>query len=78
MITCRDICDRATDHLDGNASLSQRIALRFHLLICKGCRRFVHQFQLTIGVASSLGSTGDPTDEEIDSLVERLVRVRNQ
>ena len=74
MITCRQICNHATDALEGPTTPVQRFLLRFHLLICKHCRRYYEQFRITIGVASLvLGEElREPTDQEIDALVERL------
>lgn len=75
MLTCKDICDNATQHLEGPTTLLERLSLRFHLLICKHCRRFMRQFNLTIGAAQKMAEQS-PTDEEIDTLVEKLTRAQ--
>ena len=72
MLTCKDVCDHATRHIEGPTSLWDRIGLRFHLLICKECRRFMQQFRMMISTSATLNEVDQPTDEEIDELVTRL------
>ncbi len=73
MLTCKDVCDNATNYLEGPTTLLERINLRVHLLMCKHCRRFVRQFNLTIGVAQEL-EQDSPSDDEINVLVEKLTK----
>jgi len=73
MLSCKDVSETVTDHLEGSTTFRERAALRFHLLICKHCRRFYHQFKIAAGVSGQLGSeVSEPTDEEIDELVRKL------
>ena len=72
MLTCKDVCDNATRHIEGQSGLGDRIGLRFHLLICKECRRFMRQFRMMIGTSAKLNDLDQPTDKEIDELVTRL------
>ncbi len=72
MITCRDISDTASDYLDGPTTFMQRFGLRFHLIVCQHCRRYVKQLNLASRVAQSVSSASEPTDEEIELLVEKL------
>lgn len=44
MLTCRELAHRhASDYLDGQLSWRRQLGVRYHLLICKHCRRFVAQ-----------------------------------
>ena len=76
MLSCKDVCENATNHLEGELGLATRLQLRFHLLICKACRQFMRQFETTVGTAQKLGESKEaslePTDAEIDDLVKRL------
>ena len=77
MLSCKDVSETVTDHLEGSTSFRDRVALRFHLLICKHCRRFYQQFQIAGGVSGRLGDeVSEPTDDEIDALVRKL-KARN-
>ena len=78
MLSCKDICEKSTEHLEGSLSLVTRLQLRLHLLICSACRRFYRQFKLTIGTASQLGEIDQPTDDEINDLLEKLSQQRQE
>jgi anti-sigma factor ChrR (cupin superfamily) len=46
MLTCRDFAHRhASDYLDGQLGWRSRLGVRFHLLLCDNCRRFVAQLR---------------------------------
>jgi hypothetical protein len=48
------------------------IRLRFHLLICNECRRFMRQFKMMIDTTTGLNELDQPADKEIDALVTLL------
>ena len=72
MLTCKDVCENASDYLDGSPGMGERLQWRLHLLICKHCRRFLRQFRLSSDVAANLSEIQAPSDEEIDALVKKL------
>lgn len=72
MITCKDVCDTASDYLDTPPGLLTRLSLRMHLLICKHCRRYLRQLAMSNRAARKLQPSYEPGDEEIDRLIERL------
>ena len=41
MLKCRDIADHSSDYLDSNLSLNRRLSIRFHLVMCGHCRRYL-------------------------------------
>ena len=43
MLTCRQATHLMSEQLDRPLSLRERLALRLHLLICRGCRNFGQQ-----------------------------------
>ncbi len=43
MLTCRQATRLLSDAQDCPLPLNQRAALKFHVLICVGCRRFAKQ-----------------------------------
>ncbi len=75
LLTCRQITDTASDYLEGPVTLTRRLSLSMHLLMCKHCRRYFRQLELTRGVAARATQSSEPTDAEIETLVGRL---RNQ
>ena len=47
MMKCKDVAQRASALLDKELPLWEVIELRLHLAICKGCKAFVRQMQIT-------------------------------
>lgn len=46
MLSCRELAHRhASDYLDGQLGWRQRVGVRYHLLICDHCRRFIAQLR---------------------------------
>jgi predicted anti-sigma-YlaC factor YlaD len=48
MLNCREMSELASDFLEGNARWHERVAARLHLLMCRFCRRYFRQLQVTI------------------------------
>jgi predicted anti-sigma-YlaC factor YlaD len=74
MLTCRDLAQTlASDYLDDQLAWRQRVGVRFHLLICNHCRRFIRQLTL---VRSLLVRRPErpPPESEVKELAERLYR----
>ncbi len=61
---CRDISALATDYMEGDLGLRQRLAMRLHLAICSGCRGFMQQMRRTVGLVGSLPPAPPPPDAE--------------
>ncbi|EKF75912.1 hypothetical protein A11A3_00420 [Alcanivorax hongdengensis A-11-3] len=50
MLKCRHAVDKADALVDGTPlSRRERLALRFHLLICHHCRRYLRQLRALLG-----------------------------
>ena len=47
--SCREVRERLTDYTEGSLSLRERIALRFHLLICGACNAFFQGLRPPVG-----------------------------
>ncbi len=48
MLTCKEATRLVSEAQDRRLGLSDRIGLRFHLLICSLCRRYARQIQFLI------------------------------
>jgi predicted anti-sigma-YlaC factor YlaD len=72
MLTCKDVCENATDYLEGSASPFQRVLLRIHLIMCRNCRRFLGQFKIMVDASPALLPVDAPSEEEISLLVQKL------
>lgn len=74
---CRDITRLASESLDRTVPLTTKLTMLFHLLICKGCRRYVTQLR---AVRESMrrqsghgdGTTASPTPRLSDEARAQL------
>jgi predicted anti-sigma-YlaC factor YlaD len=74
MLTCRELVQsRASDYLDSQLNWRARAGVRFHLLICHHCRRFMQQLALVRGLLAGWPEPV-PGETELSSLAERLYR----
>ncbi|XOV88216.1 MAG: anti-sigma factor [Pseudomonadota bacterium] len=72
MLTCKEVCENASDAIEEKPGFSRRLGLGLHLLICKHCRRFLRQLRVATSAVASLPEPGQPTEAEIDLLIARL------
>jgi anti-sigma factor RsiW len=54
MLSCKDVTRRASAYLDGDLGSWERLRLRAHLAICKGCRRYLDQLRTTVALLRRL------------------------
>jgi len=48
LLNCHKVTDLGSDLLEGRARWAVRAAVRLHLMLCDGCRRYLRQLRLTI------------------------------
>lgn len=81
-LTCRDLYQVVFDWLDGELSMSEKLKIRFHLLMCGHCRRFVRQAHIAMDYvrrhpeAASWRATS-LHDDELEQLVSHLLQHKN-
>jgi predicted anti-sigma-YlaC factor YlaD len=74
MLTCRELVQTlATDYLDVQLTWRERAAVRFHLLICNHCRRFMRQMALVRSLLARR-SEPPPAEPEVQEIAQRLYR----
>ena len=71
MLKCRDIAKQASDFVDGNQTLGQRLAVMFHLLMCGRCRAFIRHLRTTLAYMKKL-PPGSLSDEEAAEITKRV------
>ncbi len=52
MLNCQEASRLASESLDHSLPLGKRFFLRFHLLMCRFCRRYLHQVRFIRKVLS--------------------------
>lgn len=73
MLTCRELAHRhASDYLDGQLGWRERLGVRYHLLICKHCRRFVAQLSKVRTLLRDRPKSA-PVNDSADQLSQQLI-----
>ena len=54
MLTCKEITELVTDHLEGRLSLMQRLKFRLHVGMCRHCGAYLRQMKMTIRTLGKL------------------------
>jgi anti-sigma factor RsiW len=67
-LTCQEIVELVTEHLDGALDDARREQLSTHLERCPDCAEYVRQFEQTIEAVGHLRSTGGAV-ADCDALV---------
>ena len=70
---CNEVTRLCASDAVRTAPLRTRIALRLHLMMCRSCRRYVHELR-TIGRAvRSLGRDATAGEERQEEIVRRVL-----
>ncbi len=76
-MTCKDVNEFLADYLAGTLPWGQRLAFNFHLLLCRGCRRYLASYATTVRVAQSLAAPLEPAEEQVpDELLRAILAAR--
>lgn len=59
MFRCNEVAEKAGRLLDGELGRLDRLQLRLHLAMCRGCRAFLRQMRLTGDLARMARGTAD-------------------
>jgi len=70
MLKCRDVPVHLDEASVGSLSLPRRVGLRFHLTMCRHCRRFSRQYGIMVRVLALRRSPA--SDAEVARVVERV------
>lgn len=65
MLSCKEVANRASSLIDGELSTWEMFKMRLHLLMCRGCGRFINQMRITRDMTQSTLSSevSDETDD---------------
>jgi hypothetical protein len=77
-LDCRAASQLASDSLDRELTRGERIALRFHQLVCPPCRHLVSQFQVIRRAVASLRSPwlGGGNQDSVELSAERRAAIK--
>ena len=72
MPTCGDMSELVTDYLERRLPVTGWLGVRWHLLQCDACRRYIEQMRQTIRLLAASALT--PPDADVEDSVLRAVR----
>ncbi len=72
MFKCREIAQLASDYLNKDLSLRQRVAFKLHLFLCHNCHDYVFQLKTTI---NSIRMMPEQQPLIIDGKVKNLAKL---
>lgn len=75
MPTCRDASELVTDYLEGALPLRGWLGLRWHLVQCRSCRRYVAQMRQTIQLLAT-ATFPPPAQATEDSVLDSARNAR--
>ena len=76
MMTCKDVSTLISTGQLEEASLGRRLAVRFHLAMCRHCRAFKRQLDLLARAARASVASSEPAADFEDRLTGRLSGTR--
>jgi hypothetical protein len=62
MMSCREVTRLVSQGLDRRLAFGDRVALRVHFAICRGCSNFDRQMQFLRDAVRELGESDGPRD----------------
>ena len=75
MLNCRDVVADADRLLEGEMSWRERMAIKFHLLMCRHCRRYIRQLKRLIAAVPGMHSKA--SEEEVLNIMARIDAEKN-
>lgn len=72
MLSCSHVTQQASDYIDRELSLFQRLKVRWHLRACIHCSRLVRHLKLTLGYTRELDRQL-ASIEEAEAILEKVL-----
>ncbi len=73
MLSCKEVAERASALIDGELGLFDRLQMRLHLAMCKGCGAFIHQMKTTSDLTQAAAVHDDVPGSEVDGRISAIL-----
>jgi predicted anti-sigma-YlaC factor YlaD len=73
MLSCKEVAERASALIDGELGLFDRLQMRLHLAMCKGCGAFINQIMTTKDLTKFAAAQDDLPASEVDGRIEAIL-----
>jgi hypothetical protein len=74
MLMCRELSEQASEFLEGRMTWRDRGASWLHIMMCRHCRRYLHQLRLAIAALAQMRRPPSPVD--VSSVLAALGKER--
>ena len=71
MLMCRDLAVIASDYIDGELPVFQKMSVKMHLMMCRDCRTFIGNLRASTELMKA-HSSGQADEELIRRIDERV------
>ena len=72
-LSCKDLVEQSADFLENSTALN-RLSIRFHLLMCHHCRRFVRHRKIANEYLFKQQQLSQISDSELEQNIECIMR----
>lgn len=73
MLSCKEVADRSSALIDGELGVFDRLKMRLHMAMCKGCNVFVSQMRTTRDLTASAAVVDDNLSEDVDGRITAIL-----
>lgn len=77
MLNCKQVAQLASDYLDGEANTKLNWQMRWHLLMCANCRRFIRHLRITKQVAGNIKNDDIDAKEILEKIKAKEKSAKN-
>jgi predicted anti-sigma-YlaC factor YlaD len=74
MLTCQQLTELVSDHIEGRMSLWRSVQFHMHLGMCRHCRAYLRQMRATVRAVGAMPQEPMPDDLKAE-LLQRLRRM---
>lgn len=73
MLSCKEVAERASALIDGELGLFERLQMRLHLAMCKGCGAFIDQMKTTNDLTQLAPAQDDLPGDDVDGRISAIL-----
>ncbi len=73
-LVCQEVVELVTEYLGGTLSPTDRERFDQHLATCPPCTAYLTQMRTTLDLASEVGASPDPADDQIANQLADIFR----
>lgn len=73
MLHCKDVAQRASALIDGELGLFERLQVRLHLAMCRGCDAFIRQMRATRDLTRAAAMAEEPPAAETQARIATIL-----